>query len=102
MKICNTNTIHTNIGFIQNITNKTLGILGGGQLGKMIATEAAKLGIKTCIFDPNTKSPAFQNANIIIKGKHVRCYYYMWIIIHICGCVTVTKPIYVWMNVNIY
>ena len=37
---------------IKNITNKTLGILGGGQLGKMIAIEASRLGIKTCIFDP--------------------------------------------------
>ena len=26
---------------IKNITNKTLGILGGGQLGKMIAIEAS-------------------------------------------------------------
>ena len=50
---------------IKNITNKTLGILGGGQLGKMIAVEASRLGIKTCIFDPNKNAPAFQNANII-------------------------------------
>ena len=30
---------------IKNITNKTLGILGGGQLGKMIAVEASRFGI---------------------------------------------------------
>ena len=36
---------------IKNITNKTLGILGGGQLGKMIMLKP-RLGIKTCIFDP--------------------------------------------------
>ena len=55
---------------IKNITNKTLGILGGGQLGKMIAIEASRLGIKTCIFDPNKNSPAFQNANIIINSNY--------------------------------
>ena len=44
---------------IKNITNKTLGILGGGQLGKMIALKP-RLGIKTCIFDPNKNAPAFQ------------------------------------------
>ncbi|MAH89467.1 MAG: 5-(carboxyamino)imidazole ribonucleotide synthase [Pelagibacterales bacterium] len=55
---------------IKNITNKTLGILGGGQLGKMIAQEASRLGIRTCIYDPNKKSPAFQNANIIINDVY--------------------------------
>ena len=55
---------------IKNITNKTLGILGGGQLGKMIAVEASRLGIKTCIFDPNENSPAFQNANIIVNSDY--------------------------------
>lgn len=55
---------------IKNITNKTLGILGGGQLGKMIAIEASRLGIKTCIFDPNKNAPAFQNANIIINSDY--------------------------------
>ena len=55
---------------IKNITNKTLGILGGGQLGKMIAQEAARLGIKTCVYDPNKKSPAFQNANTVINDLY--------------------------------
>ncbi len=55
---------------IRNISNKTLGILGGGQLGKMLALEASKLGIKTCIYDPDKKSPAFQNANIIINDEY--------------------------------
>ena len=55
---------------MKNINNKTLGILGGGQLGKMIAVEASRLGIKTCIFDPNQNSPAFQNANIIVNSDY--------------------------------
>ncbi|MFA7275413.1 MAG: 5-(carboxyamino)imidazole ribonucleotide synthase [Pseudobdellovibrionaceae bacterium] len=37
---------------------KTFGILGGGQLGRMSALAAARLGIKTHIFCPETDSPA--------------------------------------------
>ena len=59
-----------NKNIIKSISNKTLGILGGGQLGKMIATEASRLGIKTCIFDPNKTSPAFQSANIIFNEQY--------------------------------
>ncbi|MCC6598942.1 MAG: 5-(carboxyamino)imidazole ribonucleotide synthase [Alphaproteobacteria bacterium] len=36
----------------------TLGILGGGQLGRMSALAAARLGIKTIIFTPEANSPA--------------------------------------------
>lgn len=39
-------------------TAQTLGILGGGQLGRMSAMAAARLGIKTHIFCPETDSPA--------------------------------------------
>lgn len=38
----------------------TIGILGGGQLGRMLAMAAAKLGMKTHIFCPDPKSPAFE------------------------------------------
>jgi 5-(carboxyamino)imidazole ribonucleotide synthase len=37
----------------------TLGILGGGQLGRMIAMAAADLGLKTHVFAPEADSPAF-------------------------------------------
>jgi len=37
----------------------TIGILGGGQLGRMLATAAAQLGMKTHIFCPDPQSPAF-------------------------------------------
>ena len=37
----------------------TIGILGGGQLGRMLATAAAELGLKTHIFAPEADSPAF-------------------------------------------
>ncbi|MES0811913.1 5-(carboxyamino)imidazole ribonucleotide synthase [Roseibium sp. SCPC15] len=37
----------------------TIGILGGGQLGRMLAQSAASLGLKTHIFCPDANSPAF-------------------------------------------
>jgi len=38
----------------------TVGILGGGQLGRMLALAAARLGMKTHIFCPDPQSPAFE------------------------------------------
>ncbi|WP_068087057.1 5-(carboxyamino)imidazole ribonucleotide synthase [Polycladidibacter stylochi] len=43
---------------------ETIGILGGGQLGRMIATAAARLGLKTHIFCPDVDSPAFDVATL--------------------------------------
>jgi 5-(carboxyamino)imidazole ribonucleotide synthase len=43
----------------------TVGILGGGQLGRMLAMAAARLGLKVHVFSPDPDSPAFdvvQNA----------------------------------------
>ncbi|RYE47431.1 MAG: 5-(carboxyamino)imidazole ribonucleotide synthase [Hyphomicrobiales bacterium] len=37
----------------------TIGILGGGQLGRMLALAAARLGMKTHIYCPDPDSPAF-------------------------------------------
>jgi 5-(carboxyamino)imidazole ribonucleotide synthase len=42
--------------------NGCVGILGGGQLGRMLAIAAARLGIRTHIYAPETDSPAFQVA----------------------------------------
>jgi 5-(carboxyamino)imidazole ribonucleotide synthase len=38
----------------------TIGILGGGQLGRMLALAAARLGLKAHIFSDETDAPAFQ------------------------------------------
>lgn len=38
---------------------ETIGIIGGGQLGRMLALAAARLGFKTHIFCPDPLSPAF-------------------------------------------
>ena len=36
----------------------TIGILGGGQLGRMLAVAAARLGLKTHVFEPGSGVPA--------------------------------------------
>ena len=43
----------------------TIGILGGGQLGRMLALAAARLGLKCHIFEPEADSPAFE-----VSGQH--------------------------------
>ena len=40
-----------------------IGILGGGQLGRMLAMAAARFSYKTLIFDPDANAPAAQVAN---------------------------------------
>jgi 5-(carboxyamino)imidazole ribonucleotide synthase len=40
----------------------TIGILGGGQLGRMLAMAAARLGLKSHIYAPSAQSPAFDVA----------------------------------------
>ena len=39
-------------------TNFTLGILGGGQLGKMLLQETLKYDIRTAVLDPSAEAPA--------------------------------------------
>lgn len=47
--------------------NSIIGILGGGQLARMLSLAAAPLGYKTCIYCPEDKGPAIDvsHANII-------------------------------------
>jgi 5-(carboxyamino)imidazole ribonucleotide synthase len=42
--------------------NSVIGILGGGQLGRMLTLAAARLGLKSHILAPEPESPAFQVA----------------------------------------
>ena len=39
--------------------DSTIGILGGGQLGRMLALAAARLGLKCQVFSPDPDSPGF-------------------------------------------
>ena len=38
----------------------TIGILGGGQLGRMLSLAASRLGFRTHIYCPDKDSPAFE------------------------------------------
>lgn len=40
----------------------TIGILGGGQLGRMLAMAAARLGLRSHVYAPESDSPAFEVA----------------------------------------
>ncbi|AJY44780.1 5-(carboxyamino)imidazole ribonucleotide synthase [Martelella endophytica] len=42
---------------------KTVGIVGGGQLGRMLAMAAARLSIRTVVLEPQADCPAAQVAN---------------------------------------
>ena len=48
----------------------TLGILGGGQLGRMSAQAAKKPGIRTVIYTPEENSPASQVADETVIGQY--------------------------------
>ena len=50
--------------------NSTIGILGGGQLGRMLAVAAAKLGFQTIILEPGENCPAAQVANAQITAAY--------------------------------
>ena len=52
------------------LDRKIVGILGGGQLGRMSALAAARLGIKVHIYCPDTDSPASQIAAHTFIGAY--------------------------------
>ncbi len=47
-----------------------IGILGGGQLGRMLSVAAARLGFKTCIFEPGGDCPASHVANYHVQAGY--------------------------------
>ena len=49
-------------------TGKTLGILGGGQLGKMLLYSTRKFDIKTKVLDPSDSAPAKLASDIFVQG----------------------------------
>jgi len=48
----------------------TIGILGGGQLGRMLALAAARLGFKCHIFSPAPDSPAFDVVHRVTSADY--------------------------------
>ena len=49
-------------------TSKTLGILGGGQLGKMLLYSTRKWDIKTKVLDPSESAPSRLASDIFVQG----------------------------------
>ncbi len=47
-----------------------IGILGGGQLGRMLALAAARLGLKTCIYNDENNAPAFQVTPLQVAASY--------------------------------
>ena len=45
-----------------------IGILGGGQLGRMLAMAAARMGMRTHVYEPAPDAPAAQVANALTTG----------------------------------
>jgi 5-(carboxyamino)imidazole ribonucleotide synthase len=48
----------------------TIGILGGGQLGRMLALAAARLGFRTHIYSDDPESPAFEVTSRATHGAY--------------------------------
>ncbi|MDE1157777.1 MAG: 5-(carboxyamino)imidazole ribonucleotide synthase [Neorhizobium sp.] len=51
-------------------TVRTIGIIGGGQLGRMLAMAAARLNVRTVILEPQADCPAAQVANAQITAPY--------------------------------
>ena len=48
----------------------TIGILGGGQLGRMTALAASELGLRTLIYQPERDGPGFDVATETLSGAY--------------------------------
>lgn len=48
----------------------TIGILGGGQLGRMLSVAASRLGFRTHIFDPAPDAPAGSVAHLVTTADY--------------------------------
>ena len=48
----------------------TIGILGGGQLGRMLAIAAAQLGYRTHVLAPDAESVAAQTASSFTRADY--------------------------------
>lgn len=50
--------------------DRTVGIVGGGQLGRMLALEARRMSIRTCVLDPDPDCPSGQVADEHVVGSY--------------------------------
>ncbi|MCU5380948.1 5-(carboxyamino)imidazole ribonucleotide synthase [Bacillus cereus] len=52
------------------LPGKTIGIIGGGQLGRMMALAAKEMGYKIAVLDPTKNSPCAQVADIEVVASY--------------------------------
>ncbi|AFG36580.1 5-(carboxyamino)imidazole ribonucleotide synthase [Spirochaeta africana] len=48
---------------------KTLGIVGGGQLGRMLLPEARRLGLRVAVYSGSPDDPAVGGADVFVQGS---------------------------------
>ncbi|MEO0729296.1 MAG: 5-(carboxyamino)imidazole ribonucleotide synthase [Pseudomonadota bacterium] len=48
----------------------TIGILGGGQLGRMLCVAASRLGFRTAVYADGDENPAFEVAGTTVHGRY--------------------------------
>ena len=51
-------------------SNSTIGIIGGGQLGRMLSVAASRLGFKTHIFEPQINCPAGDVSHFVTNADY--------------------------------
>ncbi|TWI56036.1 5-(carboxyamino)imidazole ribonucleotide synthase [Halalkalibacter nanhaiisediminis] len=49
---------------------QTIGIIGGGQLGRMMAIAAKQMGYRIAVLEPTTDSPCGQVADVVIEAAY--------------------------------
>ena len=50
------------------LPGQTIGVLGGGQLGRMMALAARRMGYRIVVLDPNPRCPTAQGADGVVGG----------------------------------
>src|ERR1043165_9302481 len=61
---------HAGAGKPMIFPGRTIGILGGGQLGRMFAIAARRMGYRVHAFDPTTDCPAGQVADVEVVAAY--------------------------------
>ena len=64
------NSQPSTFNFLMILPGKTIGVLGGGQLGRMFAQAAQTLGYRVHIYEPQTHCPAGAVANREVNASY--------------------------------
>jgi len=56
--------------FLKSVQKLRVGIIGGGQLGRMMILEGKKMGIQFAVLDPDPKAPSVSLADTHITGNY--------------------------------